>query len=241
MRELSTRYGRDDIGFLWVIAEPIIFASAVSTLWATIKPPFENGIPIVPFTVTGYLPIILVRQTVGFTVSAVRVNEALLYHRYINTLHLYVARFGIEFFGITLAYISILSAMVLLNIAAPPHEILMVVGGWLTLSWLSFGLALIMGTLGTMFEFVERFVQVLTYIIVPLSGAFFMASSLPAQARYWVLYLPFIHCFEWMRQGYFGEFIVAYHNMWYAAAWAAILTLIGLVLNIFVRARLEVQ
>ena len=181
MRELSTRYGRDDLGFLWVLAEPLIFASAVAALWSAIRPPFEYGIRVVPFTLTGYMGLILVRQTAGYVVNAVKVNQALLYHRHITPLHLFLSRCAIEFIGVTFAYLVIASALSLAGIMPLPKDLLSLIGGWVLLAWLSLGLALIMGALAEIFEFVERFVQVLTYIMIPLSGAFFMAASVTAR------------------------------------------------------------
>ncbi len=32
MRELHTRYGRENIGYLWMILEPMMFAAAVAVL-----------------------------------------------------------------------------------------------------------------------------------------------------------------------------------------------------------------
>src|ERR1022692_2232285 len=83
LRELTTRYGRDNIGFLWVIVEPMIFATGVAILWSIIKPPYEHGLKIIPFIITGYMPLILIRQTISFSVTAIRVNSELLYHRMI--------------------------------------------------------------------------------------------------------------------------------------------------------------
>lgn len=241
MREMSTRYGRDDLGFLWVLAEPLIFAGAVTALWSVIRPPFEYGIRVAPFTITGYMPLILIRQTTGFVVSSVKVNQALLYHRHITPLHLFASRFGIEFIGITFAYILIVVVLNFFGAMPLPKDILVLIAGWMALAWVSFGVALIMGALAQIFDFVERFVQVLTYILIPLSGAFFMASSLPPSYRHYVLMLPFIHCVELMRKGYFGEFLKTYINMPFAMAWASGLTLLGLVLVQFVRSRVEVE
>lgn len=241
MRELSTRYGRDNLGFLWVIAEPLIFAAGVATLLSVIRPPFEYGIRVVPFTVTGYMPLILIRQTVGFVVNSVRANQALLYHRQITPLHLFVARFSLEFIGITFAYITIVIGLMVVGIMTPPKDILTLIQGWFLLAWLSFGLAIIMGAASEVFDFVERIVQVLTYLLIPLSGAFFMADALPPAYRHWILYLPFIHCFELMRGAYFGEFLKTYFNLQYVVCWAAGLTLTGLFLVQFVRGRVEVE
>jgi capsular polysaccharide transport system permease protein len=241
MRELSTRYGRDDIGFLWVIAEPLLFASAVSVMWSFIRTPFENGIRIVPFIITGYLPLILVRQTVNFSVSAVKVNSNLLYHRQITPLHLFMARFLIEFLGVTTAFVVISTALVCVNLMGIPKNLGLVIASWLLLTWISLGLALVMGALAEIFEFMERIVQIVTYIYIPVSGAFIMASTMSPGFRKAVLVLPFIHCSEMLRSGWFGEFITVYYSAAYAAEWAAGLTLLGLLLVQFVRSRVEVE
>ncbi len=123
----------------------------------------------------------------------------------------------------------------------PPHNLLKLMAGWFLLAWMSFGLALIMGSLSELYEFVERFVGIITYILIPISGAFFMASAMPPAIRHWVLYVPFIHCFEMMRGAYFGEFLKTYYSIPYAAACSAVMTLIGLVLVQFVRSRVDVE
>src|SRR5580658_8053057 len=97
LRELATRYGRENIGFLWVIGEPILFCGAVSAMWSVIRPPYEHGIRLVPFLVTGYMPILLVRHILAHGMYAVRVNASLLYHRQVSILHLFFARSLVEF------------------------------------------------------------------------------------------------------------------------------------------------
>jgi capsular polysaccharide transport system permease protein len=244
MRELSSRYGRQNIGYLWVIAEPLIFAGGVSLLWTAIRPPYDHGIKIVPFVVTGYMPLILIRQTTSWAVNAVRVNHSLLYHRQITPLHLFCARIGVEFLGVSLAFVTIVSVLCLVGIMSPPKSFLdlgYVYAGWFILTAMSAGLALILGALGEIFEFVERFVQVITYILIPLSGAFFMASWLPEGARKYLLFVPFIHCFEMIRRGFFGEAVVVYYNVPYAIACSAGFILVGLLLAQFVRDHVEVQ
>lgn len=241
MRELATRYGRDDLGFLWVCAEPMIFALTVASLWNVIRPPFEYGIRVIPFTITGYLPLILVRQTASFAVNAVKVNQALLYHRQVTPLHLFISRFVVEMLGISLAYVVIVVVLNFVGLMPLPKDIFSLLGGWALLGWMSLGVALFMGALSEIYSFVERFINVTTYILIPLSGAFYMAQSLPPGLRHYVLFVPFIHCFEIMRGAYFGEFLKTYFDLPYAIAWAAGLTLVGLLLVQFVRGRLEIE
>ncbi len=241
MRELSTRYGRDNLGFLWVVAEPILFAGSVSIMWSAIRTPYENGIPIVQFVITGYLPLILVRQTVNHCVSVVKVNAGLLYHRQITPLHLFIARYLVEFLGVSAAFVLIVAILNFLELMGTPKDLNLVLGGWFLLAWLSFGLATTMGALAEVFDFIERIVQIVTYIYIPFSGAFVMAANVSPNFRKILLALPFAHCDEMMRAGYFGEFIETYYDPGYVMIWASGLTLLGLFLVQFVRARVEVE
>jgi capsular polysaccharide transport system permease protein len=147
-----------------------------------VRPPYESGIKIVPFIVTGYMPMILIRQTVGYTVGAVKNNAALLFHRTITPLHLMLARIVVEIIGVTLALVTIIAFYNMIGLMGLPANITdlgYVYLGWFLLAWLTAGLALFMAALAELFEFIERIVQLITYLLVPLSGAFFMASSMP--------------------------------------------------------------
>ena len=165
----------------------------------------------------------------------------MLYHRQITPLHLFLARYGIEFMGISLAFVVITFLLNAVGLMSPPKDLLPIFGGWLLLTWMTFGIATIMGALGEIFEFIERFVQVMTYILLPLSGSFYMAAWVPPLFRHWVLFIPFIHCLEIIRGGFFGEFVKTYFDVPYAVACAAGMSLVGLVAIQFVRGRVEVD
>jgi len=97
-----------------------------------------------------------------------------------------------------------------------------------------------MSALAELFDAVEKVVQLVTYISIPLSGAFVMASDMTPKLRGMSMALPLIHCFEMIRRGYFGDGVVTIYNIPFAMAWAAALTLFGLILIQFVRARVEI-
>ena len=145
-----------------------------------------------------------------------------------------------EFLGVTAAFIVIIFFGNVFGYIGLPRDILKLLSAWLLLAWLAFALTLILGALTAIFEFVERFVQILTYIFLPLSGAFFMVAIQPPRLRPAILTLPFIHCFELLRSGYFGRFLPVFYNVPYVVAWNVVLTLLGLLLIQFVRSRIEV-
>jgi capsular polysaccharide transport system permease protein len=241
LRELSTRYGRQNIGFLWLIGEPLIFALSVTLMWGLIKPEFEHGIRVVPFVVTGYMCLILSRHIIQHGMNCVRANSGLLYHRHITVMHLFIARLALEFVGVSFAFFVIFGFLALIGQMAPPQNLPLVYAGWVLMAWMAVGLALIFGALSEIFEFVERVVGVVTYLMVPMSGAFYMAAWIPGAFRKFLLALPFIHPVEMIRAGFFGEFVTTYYSTPYAIAWGAGLTLLGLALLRLVRDRVEVD
>jgi capsular polysaccharide transport system permease protein len=244
MRELSTRYGRNNIGFLWLVAEPLIFSTGVAVLWTWMRPPYEFGVQITAFVITGYLPLILIRQMINYSVGGVKNNSGLLFHRMVTPLHLLATRSLIEFIGVTLSACLCVFVYHMLGILPLPRDFSSlgyVYAGWFTLGLFSFGVGMTMGALAEIFEFTERFVSISTYLLIPLSGAFWPATALPPGVRQGVLAVPVIHNFEMIRHGFFGVEISTYFSLPYAVAGAVIATLIGVALVQYVRDRVEVD
>ena len=241
MRELTTRYGRDNIGFLWLMCEPLIFAFGVLVMWNVIKPEYEHGIKITPFVITGYMPIILMRHMISHGLNSVKANTALLYHRAVTVLHLYVSRLTLEIIGITLSFTVSVIILTTLGLMDMPHKLHLIYLGWFILAWITFGLTLILGAIAEIFDYIERFVQLFTYILIPLSGTFYMVAWIPYQFRKSILYVPFINCIEMIRAGFFGEFVPTFFNIQYTLIWGLGLTFVGLFLLRFVRERIDVE
>src|ERR1700722_13030973 len=95
MREVHTRYGRDNIGFLWLCAEPLMFALGVETMWSVFNKQ-DHNLPIVPFLLCGYLPLVMWRNVNGRALTCVQSNRGLLFHRQVKLLDLFLARFILE-------------------------------------------------------------------------------------------------------------------------------------------------
>ena len=105
IREIHTRYGRDNLGFLWVMVEPLMFAGGVMALWLVIRGTYDHNIPIVPIVLFGYLPLLLFRHTVAHALNFAKPNVGLLYHRQVTLLDLIFARISLDFLGSTLAFV----------------------------------------------------------------------------------------------------------------------------------------
>lgn len=96
MREMATRFGREGLGFAWIVGEPLLFCFGVMILWSATKPEYEHGVRLIPFVMTGYMSLILIRHLIGALSSALQANLGLLYHRKISPIHIFASRAMIE-------------------------------------------------------------------------------------------------------------------------------------------------
>ncbi|KIC60712.1 ABC transporter [Brevundimonas nasdae] len=241
MREIVTRYGREGLGFLWLIGEPLMFCLGVLTLWTLMKPEYEHGVRVAPFIMTGYMCLLLLRHTVSYSVNAVQANVGLLYHRQVRILHIYLSRSVMEFAGASVAFIVVYTLLFVMGSVELPDSIVTLYCGWLLLAWFSTGLALVFAGLAMEFDVMERIVPVFMYLMIPLSGAFIMASWLPSGYRDLYLLLPIPNAIEMVRDGVFGDSVPTFYHAWYMAAWSAGLCLLGLALLARSQNKLEIE
>lgn len=241
MREMTTRYGRRGLGFAWVIGEPLVFCFGVMILWSLTKPAYEHGIRIAPFVMTGYLSLILIRHFINLLASAMQANLGLMYHRQVAPLHLLMSRVLLELGGATGAFFVVYAVLLALNQVSLPQNYLLFYSGWLLLAWTAMGFALVLTGLSMRYEIMERLVPVISYVLIPISGAFFMVSWLPASARDLIMWIPFVHGIEMIRGGVFGEFVATYYRPGYALLVGAIMNIVGLLIISASRDRIEVE
>ncbi|MHC3127036.1 ABC transporter [Brevundimonas sp. GN22] len=227
-REMVTRYGREGIGFLWVIGEPLIFCLGVIAMWMAIKPAYEHGVPVGAFVMTGYMSLLLLRHMIQQTLGAIQSNIGVLYHRRIRFLHVYFARAMIEFLGTTSAFVIVYILLFMIKQVDTPQDYLLLYWGWVSLAVLSFGIALVLSVLALRFAVVERLTQLFTYILIPLSGAFFTVSIIPSEYRGTFLMIPIPSAIEMVRAGVFGEFFEAYYYPVYPMISGLILICFGI-------------
>jgi len=228
MREVMTRFGRHNIGFLWLFVEPMIFTVGVTALWSLTKTVHGSNIPITAFALTGYSSVLLWRNMPGRCINALYPNLPLLYHRNVRIIDIFIARLLLEFLGATMSFMLLGMLFHMIGWMDAPEDLLEVIGGWAILAWFGMALALFLGALSMRTELVEKLWHPLSYLVFPLSGAAFMVDALPRQAQDYVLLLPMVHGVEIVREGYFGGSAHAHYDCAYVVAIAITLTFLAL-------------
>jgi len=241
MRELVTRFGRENIGFLWMMAEPLLFAVLVGVMWRYLHGPEEHGVSVVAFIASGYIPLTLFRQSMIRATKVFSVNAGLLYHRQIKILDFIFVRFLIEAIGAMMAFTFIGLVLIAINEAPVPADVGSLLAGWFLYCLLTFSLCLVLAPLSDMSDVLEKLLPVTTYVMIPFSGTFTMVSWLAPQLQQFMLYSPFVSPMELMRQGIFGESVHAMWDITVPISTSAVLIVIGLTLCRRVRRELVVE
>lgn len=228
LREMLTRFGRHNIGFLWLFVEPMLFTLGVTALWTATKAVHGSDLPIVAFAVTGYSSVLLWRNMPSRCINAVTPNLSLLYHRNVRPLDIYLARLLLEAAGATISFVFLTLFFGFIGWLDLPEDVLQVTGGWLMIAWFGMSLALLLGALSETSEVIEKLWHPMSYFLFPLSGAAFLVDALPKQAQDLILILPMVHGVEFLREGFFGSQIHAHYDMGYMALINTGLTVLGL-------------
>jgi len=228
MREVITRFGRHNIGFLWLFVEPMIFTLGVASLWSFTGLGHGHGISFAAFAVTGYSSVLLWRNNANRSMHAISANLALMHHRNVRVIDIFLARSILEIAGTSMSFVVLGCAFCALGWMDPPVQMLQVIEGWLILAWFGTALSLVTGCMSERSHLLEKIWHPASYLLFPLSGAAFMVDWLPPSMRALVLWLPMVHGLEILRGGFFGSAVNAHFDKPYVLSVCLALTLVGL-------------
>lgn len=229
LREVITRYGRHNIGFLWLFVEPMLFTLGVTALWTALRSYHGSSLPIAAFALTGYSTVLLWRNMPSRCIGAIVPNFSLLHHRYVKIIDVFVSRILLEAMGATISFVVLSIFFMAIGWINPPEDMLKIVVAWVILSLFGAALAILLGSLNEKSELVEKFWHPMSYILFPLSGAAFSVNALPPSAQEIALWIPMVNAVEMVREGYFGSQYHAHYDLAYLVVITLVLTFLALV------------
>ncbi|OCG42223.1 sugar ABC transporter permease [Gilliamella sp. Fer2-1] len=228
LREIITRYGRNNIGFLWLFVEPMSLTFLISLMWFFFKINHVSNLNIVAFVLTGYPMAMMWRNASSRAKGSVTANQALLYHRNIKILDLVYARVFLEMIGASAAQVFVILLFTFVGLIAMPYDPFYMLCAWGLMSWFSLGLGLIIFVLSAKYEVFNKMWSTLSFILMPLSGAFFWIDTFPGNIQEILLYIPPVNGTEMFRSGYFGPSVITHYNVNYLVLCNIVLLFVGL-------------
>jgi capsular polysaccharide transport system permease protein len=227
MREILTRFGRHNIGFLWLFIEPMIFTLAITGI-ASVIHHSKEGMSIAAFMITGYSTLLLWRNMPGRCLHALQQNSTLLFHRQVRPINIFLSRVLLEAIGATASLVVLTTIFHAAGLVELPKDYLWTACGWFLLMWYTFCVAIFVGSLSESGEMVERIWHPVMYIMVPLSGSFTTLESVPPVFRNALLYNPMTSCVEIFRKGFFGNAHVWHYDLPYVLSCNLLMTFVTL-------------
>lgn len=241
IRELMLRFGHGNIGFMWLVGEPLILTVGVMLAWTVMYGEQKHGVTVMPLVLTGYTTLTLFRHMVGRYVHCFRQNAGLLFHRSVRPYDTLLSRGVLEVVGLLIAFFVAYIPLSLLNYIEPIYDYMTLLIAWFLLAFFVSGFATIVACLSELSDTVERFVQPMMYIAIPLTGSFYMVSWMPVSAQKLLLYSPLVHANEMMRAGYFGPGVTTHWDAYYLFLCGLGVNAIALPLVQSVQKRIEIE
>lgn len=225
IREMHSRFGQSRFGYLALFVEPLLLGGAIGVIHQVrggegIRGSFE-------FFSIGYVLFFGFRGIVTRAHSTIASGTSLLYHRQVTLPDLFYARHAIEAVACTGVLVAFLMGVVAFGGEAPDSwtKVLLAM---LLMMLLAQGIALIFASVTAEWHGLERALHVSVYLLMPISGVFFMVEWLPSTLQEWALWVPTVHIFELLRDGQFGDRFRATYEPDYVLAWILVTHLIGL-------------
>jgi capsular polysaccharide transport system permease protein len=228
MREIHTRFGRNNIGYLWIVVEPMLLAIAVTLIHVKLQTRMPHGIYGASFWIVGYTPWCLFRSIVFRAEAAIDANRALFYHRNVTILDVHLARAVLDGGAVTFAMCILLFGAWILGDGNIPERPLLMIAGLVLLWVMAIGLGLIYSACAEMTTMAERFMHPFMYLILPFTGIFFMLQWMPTEYVNAMLWVPIPHVIELIREGQFAAYESPYIDIPYVLGWCLGLNLVGL-------------
>ncbi|MDB5413893.1 MAG: hypothetical protein JWR10_2228 [Rubritepida sp.] len=230
LREIHTRFGRQNLGYVWLFVEPGMLGLGVGA-WKYFGGGDESmpgGLNKFSFFLIGYILFYLFRTLVNRSPNGIEANFQLFYHSRVTVEAVMLARSLLDAGAVTVC-MSVFLILIGVTIGEWPSDPLQMAFGILMMMGLAHGLGLlILSSTAAGSQLVDRLVHPFTYLMLPFSGMFYMVWWLPGPYQEILLWIPLIHIMEFTREGQFGPGVPYSYDLPYVLSWIFVLNFLGL-------------
>jgi capsular polysaccharide transport system permease protein len=238
LRDIKTRFGGSELGFLLAIAWPlthILFLLAANSMLNRAVPYGENG---AVWFATGIIPFMAFSYMSRFISMGILQNKPLLTYPIVKVTDIIFARAIVEVLSAGLVILVLFTIFLTMGIDFTPRDIVQASFALLAMMFLGLGFGVVVATITGGIPFFAT-VYALSMIAIWISaGIFFVPDSLPEVARTALSYLPWVQGVEWMRSAYYDGFGDAILDKPYMISFAAVSLFLGLVLERVMRGKI---
>ncbi len=229
LREARTRYGRQQIGYLWALIEPIVHISMMMLFFSFMGrgSPLGDSLPM--FLATGFSTFLGFRNVYNRTRGGYGSNEALLSYPVVKIVDVFLGRALLELATWIVVMVLLIGALIMLGHGSLPHAPLLMLEAVAALFCIGFALGMCVGLLVTFVPSAGTFLSWPFRILYFISGVFLLPDNMPPMVRDIIVWNPVLHAIALFREGYYAMYDSHMLDVAYLWKFAVALLLIAFV------------
>lgn len=239
MREMITRFGREGLGVLWMMAEPAMFVVGVMVIFSHTERMAKYS--VAEYLAVSYPTILFWRNSAGRVLKAIEYNRSLLHYKPIRPMDIIYSRIILEFSGATASFFVLYTVLVVVGICQFPADLLTMILGFFLVLWFSFNFVVLMAALSELSETIERVSHLILYLMLPFTGVFLPTHLLPKKLAELMTYFPLIDAVEYFHHGYYGARMATLYHLDYTIIVLSFFTLFSLSISHFAIRRVQLH
>jgi capsular polysaccharide transport system permease protein len=238
LRDIKTRFGGSEWGFLIAIAWPLSHIVILLLLNVGVGRVVPYGDSAALWFATGVVPFMAFSYMSRFIMLGIVLNRPMLLFPRVKITDILFARAIVEVLSAG-CVILILAILFWSNgidfMPIKPAQACFALGASMLLG---LGAGVINAIIGAAYPLWITGYALFMLILWLTSGVFFVASALPESIRYPLSFNPVVHGVEWMRSAYYEGYGASFLDRGYMVGCALVCLFVGLALERMVRGRL---
>lgn len=217
LREMSTRYGKSALGFLWALLEPLggILILGLGFSLLVRSPPLGNSFFL--FYATGFLPFSVYQNIAGMVSRAIELNRPLLVYPAVTWVDAVIARFLLNFLTGIMVTCVMLTGVLLVTDARATISMGPLIEAMLLTGLVGLSVGLMNCVLNGLWSSWAQIWSIITRPLFIASGVFFMLEDMPQTVQKILWFNPLVHNAGIMREGIYANYTADYASVTYVS------------------------
>lgn len=238
LREIRTRFGKSQVGYLWALIEPTVFVATFVAIFKLAHRAKVSGQSIEAFFMCGIILWLLFFNTQSKITVGFSANRNLLAYPQVTAYDIFVSRVILEWSTYLVIFIILTFVLILFNINIDISSFLLIIYAFVVTVILGAGFGLIFCAMRYYIHSIDKFSSPVLRLVYFGSGPFYSVTSVPNPLRDILLLNPLVHLLEICRLGYFRSYHDTLVNYTYPLYFALITLFFGLIADRLTRSKL---
>lgn len=242
LREVRTRFGNHQLGYLWALLEPCLFIGLwlVMFSWLRVGAMIHDMSPVL-FMSSGLVPFFAFRHVAIYVEGAISSNTALVQFPLVKGIDTILARFILESATQFLVGAMIFSSLMLFGFAKAPENTLLLLVSSCALLSLGLGFGVFNCVVAAHFPAWGKCTSSVLRILFWTSGVFFLVDKFPRPVQDVLQWNPVLHGIEMFRSSWSHTYETRIGSVWYMLTWILGFLIFGLILEPSARRKIMEQ